>query len=65
MKDGRLLVVEYKGAYLANKQDTAEKRTIGELWKRSSAGKGLFIVAEKVVDGKNVRQQLIQKTGAV
>ena len=63
--DGRLLVVEYKGAHLANNRNTAEKRTIGELWERSSAGKGLFILAEKTVDGKDVRQQLMQKTEVV
>ena len=32
LEDGRLLVVEYKGAHLADGSDTAEKRTIGDLW---------------------------------
>ena len=63
MEDGRLLIVEYKGAHIAEGSDTAEKRTIGELWERSSAGKGLFIIAEKSVDGKNVRGQLLAKVG--
>lgn len=61
LEDERFLVVEYKGAHLADSLDTAEKRTIGELWERSSAGKGLFVVAEKAVNGKNVRQQLMEK----
>ena len=61
--DGRLLGVEYKGAYIADGLDTAEKRTVGELWERRSAGKGLFIVAEKTVDGKDVRRQLLEKIG--
>ena len=58
LADGRLLVVEYKGAHIAEGSDTAEKRTIGELWQRKSDGKGLFIVVEKDVDGKDVRQQV-------
>ena len=63
MEDGRLLVIEYKGAHIADSSDTAEKRTIGELWERNSAGKGLFIVTEKTVDRKDARQQLMQKIG--
>ena len=65
LKDGRLFVVEYKGAHIAEGSDTAEKRTIGALWEQKSDGKGLFIIAEKIVDGKDVRQQLMEKIGAV
>ena len=65
LADGRLFVVEYKGAHIAEGADTAEKRTIGALWERKSDGKGLFIIAEKNVDGKDVRQQLMEKIGAV
>ncbi len=61
LNDGRLLVVEYKGAHIAETSDTNEKRTIGALWERSSNGKGLFIIAEQTVDGKDVRQQLQEK----
>ena len=64
LNDGRLLVVEYKGAHIADGADTAEKRTIGKLWQRKSNGKGLFIVAERLLNGRNVYQQLIEKTGA-
>ena len=63
LRAGRLLVVEYKGAHIADGADTAEKRTIGELWQRQSVGKGLFIVVEKLLNGRDVRQQLIEKTG--
>ena len=63
LDDARLLVVEYKGAHIADSSDTAEKRTIGELWERESGGKGLFLVAENTVDGKDVRRQLIDKAG--
>ncbi len=58
LQDGRLLVVEYKGAHIADGPDTAEKRTIGALWQRKSDGQGLFIVVEKDVNGKDVRRQL-------
>lgn len=58
LADGRLLVVEYKGAHLAEGSDTAEKQTIGALWQRKSDGQGLFIVVEKEVDGRDVRRQL-------
>ena len=63
LNDGRLLVVEYKGAHIADGADTAEKRTIGELWQRQSVGQGLFIVVERLLNGRNVYQQLIEKTG--
>ena len=58
LEDGRLLVVEYKGAHIAEGSDTAEKRTIGALWQRKSGGRGLFIVVEKDVNGRDIRQQM-------
>lgn len=63
LEDGRLLVVEYKGAHIADGPDTAEKRTIGKLWEKKSGGKGLFIVVEKTVDGKDMRAQMVEKIG--
>ena len=65
LDDGRLLVVEYKGAHIADGSDTAEKRVIGELWQRQSGGRGLFMVAEKRINGKDVRQQLMEKCGNI
>lgn len=64
LEDGRLLVVEYKGAHLAEGADTAEKRSIGQLWEKKSGGKGLFLVAEKLVDGNDVRAQIMGKLRA-
>jgi type III restriction enzyme len=64
LEDGRLLVVEYKGALLADSADTQEKRVIGELWERKSGGKGRFAMVEKELNGKNVRRQLLDKIGA-
>ncbi len=63
LEDGRLFAIEYKGAHIVEKSDTAEKRTIGELWEHKSAGQGLFIIAEKSVNGQDIHQQLIEKTG--
>ena len=63
LKDERLLVVEYKGAHIADNLDTAEKRTIGELWERKSNGRGLFILVEKQVHGKDIRTQIQEKAG--
>tara|TARA_Y100000780_G_scaffold191058_1_gene178917 strand:+ start:7949 stop:10588 length:2640 start_codon:yes stop_codon:yes gene_type:complete len=59
MNDGRILVVEYKGAHLLNDPDTKEKRLIGELWEKAMNGKGLYIMAVKDNDGRNVRDQLM------
>ena len=64
LDDGRLLVVEYKGALLADEPDTREKRAVGALWERESGGEGLFLMTEKSVDGRDVRRQLVEKIGA-
>lgn len=63
LDDGRLLVVEYKGAHLAEGPDTNEKRTIGRLWEQRSGGRGLFLVAEREVGGRDVRAQIQAKIG--
>ncbi len=59
MEDGRLLVVEYKGAHIAEGTETAEKRAIGELWQRKSNGRRIFVVVEKSINGRDMRQQLL------
>lgn len=64
LDDGRLLVVEYKGAHIADGPDTAEKRTVGQLWEKKTDGNGLFIVVEKTVDGRDMREQIVEKIGA-
>lgn len=59
MEDERLLVVEYKGAHIAEGTETAEKRAIGALWQRKSEDRGIFVVVEKSVNGRDMRQQLL------
>lgn len=44
LKDGRFLVVEYKGADRWTTDDAKEKRLIGEVWEKLSSGKCLFIM---------------------
>jgi type III restriction enzyme len=63
LNDGRILVVEYKGAHLADTQDTKEKALIGEIWEKQTNGKGLFMVAVKSKDGLNVTEQIKAKVG--
>jgi type III restriction enzyme len=55
LKDGRLLVVEYKGGHLDN-DDTDEKEAVGKLWAKKSGN--LFLMAWKQKNGKDVYQQL-------
>lgn len=65
LNDGRFFVVEYKGALLAGAgvDDTNEKRAIGRLWESRSGGKGVFLVVEKVIDGRDMRAQMLDKVG--
>jgi type III restriction enzyme len=44
LKDGRFLVIEYKGEHLWSGDDAKEKRALGELWAARSNGKCLFIM---------------------
>ena len=64
LEDGRLLVAEYKGAHIADSADTAEKRAIGELWQRTSHGRGVFVLVEKSVNGRDMRRQLLDSIGS-
>jgi len=56
LKDGRILVVEYKGGYLYDTPTEKQKRLIGEVWMRESQGKCLFCMPT------NKNFQLIDKT---
>jgi type III restriction enzyme len=58
LHNGRLLVVEYKGEPYATNDDSAEKRAIGQAWARASGGRGLFLMAEKRLDGLDLAAQL-------
>ena len=58
LHDGRLLVVEYKGDAYATNDDSGEKRAIGDAWARASGGRGLFLMAEKALNGLDLTAQL-------
>ena len=47
LRDGRILVVEYKGGYLADTPDTKEKDIIGQIWASKSKGRCLFRIVGK------------------
>lgn len=62
--DGRLLVVEYKGANLYSNDDSREKRTIGEVWASASEGRCAFaMVTDAETAGLSVEKQLRQAVG--
>lgn len=58
LNDGRMFVVEYKGADRKSNADTIEKDAIGRLWASKSNGKCLYRTVFKVDAGKDVIQQL-------
>ena len=63
LKDGRLLVVEYKGEAYASNDDSRERRAVGAAWARASGGRGVFRMVEKTLDGRDVRAQLLEAVG--
>jgi type III restriction enzyme len=56
--DGRIAVVEYKGAHLLNDPYEIEKRQVGELWARKSNKRCLFGQIAKERDGVGMSGQL-------
>lgn len=59
LKDGRLLVVEYKGGDRYSSDTEKEKRMVGELWATKSKGKGIYLMAQiKDEKGDSVTEQL-------
>lgn len=61
LEGGRLLIVEYKGDHLLTADDTREKVQVGEAWERAMDGRGLFLLARKLVDGMQPRDQMLTK----
>lgn len=61
LKDGRILVVEYKGEHLVSNTDTENKCTIGTLWEKSSNGKCLFLLGVKKNEFGSIYEQISQK----
>lgn len=47
LKDGRILVVEYKGELWTDTADTREKAMIGSIWEARSKGRCIFRIVSK------------------
>lgn len=58
LMDGRIAVIEYKGAHLRNDPYEIEKRKVGELWAASSGGKCVFRFVYLEEGGMNMEAQL-------
>lgn len=56
--DGRLAVIEYKGAHLRNDPGEIEMRKVGELWVASSGGRCAFRFVYLDDGGLNMEAQL-------
>ena len=58
LTDGRLLVVEYKGAQIASMPKEIEKGEVGRLWATRSQGRCAFVMVFKEHGGLGVGQQI-------
>lgn len=59
LNDGRLYVIEYKGADRISNDDSKEKDNIGKLWAEKSNGKCLFkMVTSEKQAGKSISAQI-------
>ena len=59
LTDGRILVVEYKGADRESTDDSREKRHVGRVWEAHSHGRGVFLFGLLEDDqGRNIAQQI-------
>jgi type III restriction enzyme len=56
LKDGRILVAEYKGEHLATNDDSVEKERLGDLWAEHSGGAGLFVLVKGLGDRERVEK---------
>ena len=62
LNDGRIFVIEYKGAIYVDASQ--EKKNIGELWEEKSNKKALLLLAVmKDEKGRDVRKQIEEKIG--
>ncbi len=62
LKDGRMLVVEYKGDAYASNDDSREKNLVGELWANYGGDRALFLMAvdkKTDPDGRDTRTQIL------
>jgi type III restriction enzyme len=58
LKDGRSLVVEYKGGDRLTNVDSFNKARVGQLWAERSEGQGLYLMASSGVHNGDVHAQI-------
>ena len=58
MVDGRVAVLEFKGAHLLNDPYEIEKSQVGALWAQASAGRAVFGWLTMAHNGRDMAQQL-------
>lgn len=62
LTNGKILVVEYKGANLYSNDDSRQKRRVGLVWEKASKGKCFFLMARDKDDvGRGVAAQIQYK----
>lgn len=61
LTDGRILVIEYKGADRLTNDDTKEKTNVGELWANKSDRQSLFLLASmRDHTGRTLKEQILK-----
>ncbi len=65
LNDGRILVIEYKGADRSSNDDSKEKDNIGMLWEEKSDGKGLFLMVVSKDDMPSIHKQIENKIAVI
>lgn len=62
LTNGKILVVEYKGANLYTNEESQQKRRVGQVWEKTSKGRCFFLMArDKDEQGRNVAAQIQAK----
>jgi type III restriction enzyme len=60
LKNGKFLVVEYKGTFLADTPDTREKERLGQLWEARSEGQCFFRMIKGPEDLSKIAEAVSQ-----
>lgn len=60
MKDGRVLVIEYKGGDRVSNDDSKNKALMGGLWAKASKGKGVYLMATLEAGRESLDEQITQ-----
>ena len=64
LKNGRVLVIEYKGADRATNDDTREKERLGDLWADRSGGACLFLMIKGPNEFSKIADAIAQTANA-